>query len=60
MLEFRRNLPMKFIEKLLFSTRAMSLMLFIYAISMAIATFVENDFGTPAAKEMIYNALWFD
>ncbi|MXV38262.1 cytochrome C biogenesis protein CcsB [Flavobacteriaceae bacterium Ap0902] len=51
---------MKFLEKLLFSTRAMSVMLFIYAIAMAIATFVENDFGTPAAKEMIYNALWFD
>lgn len=51
---------MKYIEKLLFSTRAMTMMLFIYAISLAIATFVENDFGTPAAKEMIYNALWFD
>lgn len=38
----------------------MTVMLFIYAIAMAIATFVENDFGTPAAKMMIYNALWFD
>ena len=51
---------MKILEKYLFSTRAMTMMLFIYAASLAIATFVENDFGTPAAKEMIYNALWFD
>ena len=51
---------MKVLEKYLFSTRAMAFMLFIYAIGLAVATFVENDFGTPAAKEMIYNALWFD
>lgn len=51
---------MKFLDKYLFSTRAMTAMLFIYAISMAIATFVENDFGTPAAKMLIYNARWFD
>ena len=51
---------MKFLDKLLFSTRAMSLMLFIYAISMAVATFVENDYGTPAAKEMIYYSWWFN
>lgn len=54
------GLRMKILEKYLFSTRAMTVMLFIYAISMAVATFVENDFGTPAAKEMIYNARWFD
>lgn len=51
---------MKLINKLLFSTRAMSMMLLIYAIALAIATFVENDFGTPAAKEMIYYAIWFN
>lgn len=51
---------MKILEKLFFSTRAMTVMLFIYAIAMAVATFIENDFGTPAAKEMIYNARWFD
>lgn len=51
---------MKFLDKYLFSTRAMTMMLFIYAISMAVATFVENDFGTPAAKMLIYNATWFD
>lgn len=51
---------MKILQKWLFSTRAMTVMLFIYAISLAIATFVENDFGTAAAKEMIYNATWFD
>lgn len=51
---------MKILDKFLFSTRAMTVMLFVYAIGMAIGTFVENDFGTPAAKAIIYNALWFD
>lgn len=51
---------MSWIEKMLFSTRAMAVMLFVYAISMAVATFVENDFGTPAAKEMIYYSWWFN
>ncbi|MDG4946198.1 cytochrome c biogenesis protein CcsA [Weeksellaceae bacterium KMM 9713] len=51
---------MKLLDKYLFSTRAMTMMLFLYAISMAVATFIENDFGTPAAKAIVYNALWFD
>ncbi|MDO5509585.1 MAG: cytochrome c biogenesis protein CcsA [Weeksellaceae bacterium] len=51
---------MKRIFEAFVSTRAMAVMLFIYAISMAVATFVENDFGTPAAKVFIYNAWWFD
>lgn len=48
------------IGKIFFSTRAMAIMLFIYAVSMAVATFVENDFGSPAAKEMIYYNWWFN
>lgn len=38
----------------------MTLLLFIFAGSMAVATFVENDFDTPTAKVLIYNARWFE
>ncbi|MFW5823074.1 MAG: c-type cytochrome biogenesis protein CcsB [Tangfeifania sp.] len=30
------------------------------AFSMAIATFVESSYGTPAARSLIYNAFWFE
>jgi cytochrome c-type biogenesis protein CcsB len=51
------------IEKLiriLFSTRTMGTLLLLYAFSMALATFVENDYGTPVAKALIYNCWWFE
>ncbi|HEX8608143.1 MAG TPA: cytochrome c biogenesis protein ResB, partial [Pedobacter sp.] len=35
-------------------------MLLIYAFSMAMATFVENDYGTPVAKALIYDCWWFE
>jgi len=38
----------------------MGALLIIYAVSMAVATFIENDFGTPVAKSMVYNAWWFN
>ena len=28
--------------------------------SMAVATFLENDYGTPAARGAVYNAWWFE
>ncbi len=30
------------------------------AIAMGVATFIENDFGTPAAKALVYNSWWFE
>lgn len=48
------------LEKFLFSTRTMALLLFVYGFSMAVATFIENDFDTPTAKTLIYNAKWFE
>ncbi|TDO20785.1 c-type cytochrome biogenesis protein CcsB [Pedobacter duraquae] len=48
------------ITKILFSTRTMGTMLLIYAFSMAMATFVENDYGTAVAKALIYNCWWFE
>jgi cytochrome c-type biogenesis protein CcsB len=31
-----------------------------YGILLAVATFLENDFGTSSIKALIYHALWFD
>ncbi|MCV3457501.1 cytochrome c biogenesis protein [Campylobacter sp. CNRCH_2016_0050h] len=44
-----------------FFSFAMSFLLMsIYAIACAVATFIENDFGISAAKALIYNNAWFD
>ena len=34
-------------------------MMFFYALSCAVATFIENDYGTIAARAIVYNAWWF-
>ena len=44
----------------LVSTRTMAVLLLVYAFAMAYATFIENDYGTPTAKALIYEALWFE
>ena len=36
------------------------LALLAFGASMAVATFLENDFGTPAARSMVYDAWWFE
>ena len=51
---------MKKLINILISTRTMAVLLFVYAFAMAYATFVENDFGTPTAKALIYEAKWFE
>lgn len=38
----------------------MAVLLLVYAFSMAYATFLENDYGTPTAKALIYEAKWFE
>ncbi len=47
-------------EKIFFSTKTMTVLLFLFAISMAVATFVENDYDTPTAKTLIYESKWFE
>jgi len=32
----------------------------IFAISIGVATFIENDYGTQTARALIYNARWFE
>ena len=51
---------MKKIQDILISTRTTAVLLLVYAFSMAYATFVENDYGTPTAKALIYEAKWFE
>lgn len=38
----------------------MTVLLLLYGISMAVATFVENDYDTPTAKSLVYNSTWFE
>jgi cytochrome c-type biogenesis protein CcsB len=38
----------------------MGIMLVLFALSMAVATFIENDFGSAAAYSFVYNTKWFE
>ncbi len=44
----------------LFSMQMMGVLIILFAISIGTATFIENDFGTPAARILVYNAWWFE
>ena len=44
----------------LVSTRLTAFLFIVYALAMAIGTFIENDYGTVTAKILIYNATWFE
>ncbi len=37
----------------------MILLLLILAIGAGVGTFIENDYGSPRAKELVYNAWWY-
>ncbi|MDX6747692.1 cytochrome c biogenesis protein CcsA [Polaribacter sp. PL03] len=51
---------MKKLFSFLYSTRLMAILFILFATAMAIATFIENDFGTQTSKALIYNAWWFE
>ncbi|MBN1415517.1 MAG: cytochrome c biogenesis protein ResB, partial [Bacteroidales bacterium] len=51
---------MKNFSGFLFSSRFMAILLVVFATSMAIATFIENDFGTETARALVYGAHWFE
>jgi cytochrome c-type biogenesis protein CcsB len=40
--------------------QSMGVLILIFAFSIGAATIIENDFGTMAAKAVIYNATWFN
>ncbi len=54
------RLVMKKIQEILISTRTMAVLLLVYAAAMGYATFIENDYGTPTAKALVYEAKWFE
>jgi cytochrome c-type biogenesis protein CcsB len=48
------------IKSVLFSTKLMAALFVVFAIAMAVGTFVENSYTTLTAQEWIYNAWWFE
>lgn len=42
------------------NTKAAGLYILLFAAAIAIATFVENDFGTSAAQKIIFKSWWFE
>ncbi|WP_026951324.1 cytochrome c biogenesis protein CcsA [Algoriphagus mannitolivorans] len=46
--------------KFLFSTKISLILLLILAISMGVATFIENDYGTLVSRNLVYEAWWFE
>ena len=46
--------------KFLFSPVFMGILFVVFAFSMAVATFIENDFGSAAAYSYVYDTRWFE
>ena len=51
---------MKKLLNFLISSRLMAIILVVFALSIGIATFIENDFGSQTARAVVYNAWWFE
>ena len=46
--------------RVIFSIEVMTVFLMFMALSCAVATFIENDFGPLGSKSFIYNQTWFE
>ena len=44
----------------LFSTSISGIYIIVFAASIAVATFIENDFGTSSAQNVIFRSWWFE
>ena len=51
---------LKKISNTLFSTSTAGFYILIIAVSIGVATFVENDFGTSSAQNLIFKSWWFE
>ena len=51
---------MKKIFDILYSTRLTAVLFLVFAVTMGVATFIENDFGTQTSKALVYNTWWFE
>lgn len=49
----------KFLD-IFFSMSFSGTLIALFAVAVGVATFIENDFGTPAAQAVVYKALWFE
>jgi cytochrome c-type biogenesis protein CcsB len=59
-LGFKISSHLKKILHIFFSFRLTGLILVSLGVSIAAATFIENDFGSETARAHIYNATWFE
>ncbi len=50
----------KKIASVIFSTRIMAVLFVVFAIAMALGTFIENWYSIETARLMIYNTWWFE
>ena len=48
------------LKKILFSNRLMAVLFIVFALAMALGTFVESWYSTETARIYIYNATWFE
>ncbi|WP_339814441.1 cytochrome c biogenesis protein ResB, partial [Zunongwangia profunda] len=48
------------IASVIFSTRIMAVLFVVFAIAMALGTFIENWYSIETARLMIYNTWWFE
>ena len=46
--------------KKIFSMKAAVFVMLLFAATIGVATFIENDYGTQTARALIYNAKWFE
>ncbi|MDF1559548.1 MAG: c-type cytochrome biogenesis protein CcsB [Bacteroidales bacterium] len=46
--------------RFLFTPLLMGILFIVLAIAMAVATFIENDFGPDSVRALIYNTRWFE
>ncbi|MFK5959188.1 MAG: cytochrome c biogenesis protein ResB, partial [Lutibacter sp.] len=44
----------------IYSTKITAFLFVFFALSMGIATFIENDYGTETARALVYNSWWFE
>ncbi len=51
---------LKKIYNVLVSTYTMAVLFVVFAVSMAVATFIESKYGTETARALVYEAWWFE
>ena len=59
-MNFLKYNPMKKLKDILFSMTTTVILLIVFAASIGYATFIENSSGTEQAKQLVYNAKWFE